>query len=97
MHRRLNSRKGLLDRIQEDCFQTNSLNLSALKDSERTATAQTWNVPQLTHGGGPGRRVNVLNTTSTGTVLDIRVETERVMHGDTESVDTARKFDLEAK
>ncbi|OJT05277.1 hypothetical protein TRAPUB_3941 [Trametes pubescens] len=93
----LNSRKGLTDRIQEDCFNSNSLNLSALKDRTGSTTAQTWSVPRLHRGSGQMRFPNVdVSTQSTGTMLGIRVDTERAVHADTESIETEHKG-LEAK
>ncbi|KAL1949755.1 hypothetical protein VTO73DRAFT_8636 [Trametes versicolor] len=87
----LNSRKGLMDRVQQDCFNSNSLNLSALKDSSST-TAQTWNVPRLHRGSGQMRLPNVnVSTQSTGTMLDIRVDTERAVHADAESIEMEHK------
>lgn len=80
-----------MDRVQQDCFNSNSLNLSALKDSSST-TAQTWNVPRLHRGSGQMRLPNVnVSTQSTGTMLDIRVDTERAVHADAESIEMEHK------
>ncbi|KAI0353785.1 hypothetical protein OH77DRAFT_1427086 [Trametes cingulata] len=99
----LNSRKGLMDKAQEDCFGSDTLGLSAsvLKRTGDSASrggagaiqlsaAQTWNKSQQsgTHAGSTGGQ---------GTVLDIRVKAERSEgRSDVESVDTADR-DLEQK
>ncbi|KAI0364321.1 hypothetical protein BV20DRAFT_1057299 [Pilatotrama ljubarskyi] len=89
----LNSRKSLIDKVQQDCFGSETLGLSALKrttgqdvsgsgDGQFTAV-QAWNAPRLPNG-------------QSSTVLDIRVWTEREVRSDVESVDTAGR-DLELK
>ncbi|KAL1949750.1 hypothetical protein VTO73DRAFT_8631 [Trametes versicolor] len=82
----LNSRNGIVDRVPQDCFDTGTLNLSVLKDRNGDTTAQT-------HLRLP--KVNV-GTHSPGAMLEIRVDTERAVRGDTGSIETEHKG-LEAK
>ncbi|KAI0636134.1 hypothetical protein C8Q77DRAFT_1155841 [Trametes polyzona] len=93
----LNSRKALMDRVQQDCFGTSSFDLSAVRqyDSERAAQAR-WNVPRLGFGRSLSfarAAVPTKSTTTGGTVLDIRVHTAetRAYDQDVESVETGSR------
>lgn len=89
----MNSRKGLMDKVQDDCF-ASSLNLSALKD--RSTSAQTWNAPQLPHA----HRIPNVNASAItmDSALDIKVHTEQSIGcaPDAESMAMATR-DVEAK
>ncbi|KAI0364320.1 hypothetical protein BV20DRAFT_1125692 [Pilatotrama ljubarskyi] len=91
----LNSRKGLMDRVQGDCFGSDTLAVSAAKRSGDSGSGgamqltavQTWNKSQQQNAGHTG---------SAGTMLDIRIGVERQTRSDVESVETTDK-DLEQK
>ncbi|OJT05272.1 hypothetical protein TRAPUB_3936 [Trametes pubescens] len=83
---------GLMDRVPQDCFDTGTLNLSALKDYSGDSTSQTWSVPRPRRGSTQIRLPNVnVSALSTGTMLDIRVDTERAVHMDAESIELEHK------
>ncbi|KAI0648821.1 hypothetical protein C8Q79DRAFT_475733 [Trametes meyenii] len=86
----LNSRKSLMDKVQQDCFDTCEIGLSALErttaaSSAKRSAIQAWNVPQLPRAG-PGTDVS-------STIINISVQREcdAVSRGDVESVDSGDK------
>ncbi|KAI9058005.1 hypothetical protein FKP32DRAFT_1762002 [Trametes sanguinea] len=72
----LNSRKRLTDKVSEDCFDSGTINLSALKTTSGTAqhstAAERWNVHQLQNRD----------------VVDIALQPTKMRRGDEESLQT---------
>lgn len=73
-----------MDRAQLDCFDTGTLNLSSLKVRSGDTATQTWSNHHRSSDQVRLPNVNV-SPHSMGTRLDIRVDTERAVHMDTES------------
>ncbi|KAI0667840.1 hypothetical protein C8Q78DRAFT_291526 [Trametes maxima] len=90
----LNSRKSLMDKVQQDCFETGEIGLSALErttaasSTAKRSAVRAWNVPQLPRAG-PGTG----GTGVSGTVINISVQREcdAASRGDVESLDSGDK------